>query len=248
MKKYIFLAILALFPLSSKAETLMGFLDGSLYNNAGVLKYICFMDGNCLDKDNKVATRASLGLPPTPQVLGATTNPEPPKPQIRDIAIVLAEKAKEWEDRALDVCNNIDGVQKEVPKGMVRGYGNNCNQTEAEKLRIQNLKPACFAQQNPETKNLKYNCWDADNYNLESVLVSLSDNDLTVNYLWFNGDKYFVRSDLTKYQSEHIIFTKKELSGEITPMSTSGDPVRAVLELKEYKFKHKTSGEELSVK
>lgn len=248
MKKYIFFAILALFPLSTKAETLMGFLDGSLYNNAGVLKYICFMDGNCLDKDNKVATRSSLGLPAVPQVLGATTNSEPTTPRTRDIAIVLAEKAKEWEERALDVCNNIDGIQKEVPKGMVRGYGNNCNQTEAEKLRISSLKPACFAQQIPETKNLKYNCWDADNYDLDSVLVSLSDNELTINYLWFNGDKYFVRSDLTKYQSEHRITTNKELTGVITPVSSDGDPIRAVLELKEYRFKHKTTGEELIVK
>lgn len=59
MKKAILLAFLIFFPSFALAEVpsgVMGFMDGKLYNTStNALAYICFMDGNCYDKDMKFA-------------------------------------------------------------------------------------------------------------------------------------------------------------------------------------------------
>lgn len=59
MKKYLIIAGLLLTPYFTFAQVpdgVMGFMDGKLYNTStNALAYICFMDGNCYDKDMKFA-------------------------------------------------------------------------------------------------------------------------------------------------------------------------------------------------
>ena len=62
MKKYIFIAILMLFPLTTKASTLYGFGNGNYYSDTGTLQYICFLDNSCLKNDGTETTREALGL------------------------------------------------------------------------------------------------------------------------------------------------------------------------------------------
>lgn len=59
MKKYFLAISLLVLPLTTHAG-LYGFLDGKIYDESGSQKYICFMDGNCLDSDSKVHTRTEL--------------------------------------------------------------------------------------------------------------------------------------------------------------------------------------------
>lgn len=68
MKKIIVLFALFFLPFSASAETLMGFMDGQLYDETGKLRYICFLDGSCIDKDNNQTTRKLLGLSPLPEI------------------------------------------------------------------------------------------------------------------------------------------------------------------------------------
>jgi len=59
MRKYLLASLLILFPFQALAEVpsgIMGFLDGKLYNTSdSSLAYICFLDGNCYDKEMKLA-------------------------------------------------------------------------------------------------------------------------------------------------------------------------------------------------
>jgi len=70
--KYIIALIILFSPFVVKAETLMGFLDGSLYGAGGELKWMCFLDGSCIDKDNNQSTRQALGLSPLPKTTQQT--------------------------------------------------------------------------------------------------------------------------------------------------------------------------------
>lgn len=71
MKKL--LIALLLFPFPAFAEVpqgVMGFMDGKLYNTSdSSLAYICFMDGNCYDKEMKFAFNRGVvagAITPTP--------------------------------------------------------------------------------------------------------------------------------------------------------------------------------------
>lgn len=71
MKKYLIIAFLLVVPSFSYAEVpsgVMGFMDGKLYNTStNSLAYICFMDGNCYDKEMKFAfNRGSVAGTSTP--------------------------------------------------------------------------------------------------------------------------------------------------------------------------------------
>lgn len=69
MKKlYVLLVVLGLFIAPLASANLYGFMDGKLYDVNGTLKYICFLDGNCLGDDEKIYTRE--------QVLGNNVSPD----------------------------------------------------------------------------------------------------------------------------------------------------------------------------
>lgn len=78
MKKiYSLLALLLFVPSFAFAqEPLYGFLDGKIYNQEGIQKYICFLDNQCIDKDNNVYTRDQLFADtPVPQYSDAVPHP-----------------------------------------------------------------------------------------------------------------------------------------------------------------------------
>lgn len=69
---------------------LFGFLDGTLYDESGKLKYICFLNNECLDAQNNITTRAALGLasvenpsqiPQSPTPAPAVEQPSQPSTQ-----------------------------------------------------------------------------------------------------------------------------------------------------------------------
>lgn len=63
MKKYLLLGLLVFLPLVSRAEVpsgVFGFQDGKYYDQAQSLKYICFLDGNCYDMNQKFAFQQTV--------------------------------------------------------------------------------------------------------------------------------------------------------------------------------------------
>jgi hypothetical protein len=78
MKKYIVVSVLVFMPFLAHAEvpTLFGFLDGSVYGIDGQQKYLCFLNGECIDKNDKVYTRDQLFAgSPVAKVAGTSTPP-----------------------------------------------------------------------------------------------------------------------------------------------------------------------------
>lgn len=87
MKKYLLIGLVLFFPYFASAEVpsgVLGFLDGKFYDENQTLKYICFMDNNCYDMDQKLAfTKGSVAGTTTP-VITETLSLIPPTPSAND--------------------------------------------------------------------------------------------------------------------------------------------------------------------
>ena len=61
MKKYLIVLGLLLAPFLTKAETTVyGFMDGKFYDSSQSLKYICFLDNQCYDLNQKFAFKKEI--------------------------------------------------------------------------------------------------------------------------------------------------------------------------------------------
>lgn len=63
MKKYLIVLALLVAPFVSKAETpagVLGFMDGKYYDESQSLKYICFLDSQCYDLNQKFAFKREV--------------------------------------------------------------------------------------------------------------------------------------------------------------------------------------------
>jgi hypothetical protein len=98
MKRYLYillaLPLLVVFSPLAHATDVFGFQDGKFYDVNSVLKYICFLDGNCYD----------LEMRPAPFKIVPISYTQPITP--------------------VDICANIEGVQTVVPIGLVNDSGN----------------------------------------------------------------------------------------------------------------------------
>lgn len=76
MKKYILILVFTLLiPFLAKANTLVGFSDGNMYDpKTGIWQCLFLMDGNCYNLEQKVLTTRPLGsITPTPSPVPAAT-------------------------------------------------------------------------------------------------------------------------------------------------------------------------------
>ena len=83
-----FLSFGLIFYTPVKAETIYGFLDGKFYDSSANLKYMCFLDGNCYDMNQKFAF-VNPQIKVSFNVVPATAQAVTPAPVAQVIAPVL---------------------------------------------------------------------------------------------------------------------------------------------------------------
>lgn len=183
MKKYILLSLLMfsmLFAPKVHAADVYGFMDGKFYDVNAVLKYQCFMDGNCYDLDMK----------PAPFKLVPINAP-----------IVTP---------VVDVCANIEGVQSVIPVGLVNNNGNCVAVTpslattiDTEKItRVKDEITACVGRLRDSITTLGYTPINGVTWFRDGIPHSLTVNDVNTDPEFYTYKQVRVVLDTNKQISD----------------------------------------------
>lgn len=108
MKKLLFVLVLLLMPLSTKAQV-YGFMDNKYYDVSENLKYLGFMNGTYYDMQEKEVWKDSFG----------NFTYETPKPVVWGEANYYQAATSTPVFGQSDMCLNLGGDQLTVPVGML---------------------------------------------------------------------------------------------------------------------------------